>query len=178
MKKPNIDYVSVLDDIKDIDERNKAFDKLSKEGKRLEIAWDMLKLLMSGVVKPSDGHYWNPKLMRVADSCFNSKELQKEFNDKKNIKGCSVCARGGLMLSQIRLGNSVNPNDTWFRDKGSSENLKGFSWISMRKMENEYEHCTYRHPYRDNTTHKLMNILCNVLVNGDFKVSDKTDYLI
>lgn len=178
MKKPNIDFVSVLDDIKDIDERNKAFDKLSKEGKRLEIAWDMLKLVMSRTLKPSDGHYWDFRLMSVADDCLNSKELQKEFNDKKNIKGCSVCARGGLMLSQIRLGNSVNPYDTWYRDKGNSDNLKGFTWNSMRKMEDEYEHCQYGHPYQGNTTYKLMNILCNVLVNGDFKISDKTDYLI
>lgn len=174
---PNIDYVSVLDDIQDIDERNKAFKKLTKEGKRLEIAWDTLKLVMEEKIKPSNGYYWSDKLFRLANRSVDSQDFHKRLNQDSKIKGCSVCARGGIMLSQIRLGNTVSP-DSWAMDRGESSILDGFSIHSMRRMENEYEMSQYKHPYSPRTKEKLMNILCNVLVNGDFKSSDKTNYLI
>jgi hypothetical protein len=174
---PNIDYVSVLDDIQDIDERNKAFKKLTKEGKRLEIAWDMLKLLMQEKIKASNGWYWSDKLFNVADKCGTPEDLHKKLNQDSKFKGCSVCARGGIMLSQIRLGNTVAPK-SYAIDRGDSSILDGFSIHSMRRMEAEYEIDQYSHPYYRHTREKLMNILCNVLVNGDFKVSDKTNYLI
>lgn len=175
--KPNIDYVSVLDDIKDIEERNKAFHKLNKQSKRLEIAWDALKLLTKNVIRPSHGWYWNPKLRDVAAKTWGSEDLQTTLNQNTKIRGCSVCARGGIMLSQIRLGNSISVSDPAYQ-MGSRHNLNGFSMTQMKQMENEYEHSLYYHPYGHNTREKLMNILCNVLVNGKFDIKDKTNYLI
>lgn len=175
--KPNIEYVSVLDHIKSIEERNKAFDALDKQSKRLEIAWDALKLLTRKVITPSHGHYWGVKLENIQSESLHSTEFQQRLNKPSSFKGCSVCARGAIMLSLIRIGNNISPND-YAVDRGHDNNIKGFSMESMRRMECEYENCEYDHPYRNNTKEKLMNILCNVLVNGDFNPKDKTDYLI
>lgn len=175
--KPNIEYVSVLDGIKSIEERNKAFDALDKQSKRLEIAWDALKLLTRKVITPSHGHYWGEKLVDIQCESLYSTDFQQRLNKPSSFKGCSVCARGAIMLSLIRIGNNVSPND-FSVDKGSDHNIRGFSMKSMLKMELEYERSEYDHPYINNTKEKLMNILCNVLVNGDFNPKDKTNYLI
>lgn len=175
--KPNIEYVSVLDGIKDIEERNKAFDALDKQSKRLEIAWDALQLLSKKYITPSFGHYWGDKLTDIQLKSLHSTEFQQRLNKPSSFKGCSVCARGAIMLSLIRIGNNISPNG-YAVDKGHNDNIKGFSMKSMLRMEGEYEHCHYDHPYRNNTKEKLMNILCNVLVNGDFNPKDKTNYLI
>ena len=177
MKKPNIRFKSVLDPIKSISKRNKAFNELSDEGKRLEIAWDALKLVEAGRIKASYGYYWDDKLHDIAKSSDTSEEFQKKLNVQENIESCSVCARGSIMLSLIRLGNSVDPSDSWVSE-GDDNNIKGFSMDSMYNMENGYENSRFYHPYKCNTEEKLMNILCNVLINGDFNPKDKNDYLI
>lgn len=178
MKKPNIDYVSVLDGIKSISARNEAFDKLDDQSKRLEIAWDALKLTKRGIITASNGCYWGIKLGDVQFESSTSKDFQRRLNKTSNFKGCSVCARGAIMLSLIRLGNNIKPDIDYGVDNGSEQTVRGFSMQSMKNMENEYELSTYNHPYRINTDEKLMNILCNVLVNGDFNTKDTTDYLI
>lgn len=175
--KPNIDYVSVLDDIEDIKERNKAFDALDDQSKRLEIAWDALKLIDKRLISGSWGSYWSYDLRVLSHECRTSKQFQKELNKNSNIEGCSVCARGAVMLSLIRLGNNIKPTDQFAYD-GNEGNIKGFSMKSMEQMESEYECSKFLHPYNTNTDEKLMNILCNVLVNGDFNPKDKTNYLI
>jgi hypothetical protein len=176
MKKPNITYKSVLQKIKNIEERNKAFDELSDEGKRLEIAWDALKLLKTDIITPSIGYYWGYKLEDIAEKSKDSKAFQKELNDVSSYKKCSVCARGAVMLSLIRLGNKVIPS--YYAGYGTESNVRGFYMASMEMMEEEYENSLYEHPYENNTKEKLMNILCNVLVNGDFNEKDTTNYLI
>lgn len=177
MKKSNIKFKSLLHGVRSIEKRNQIFKGLSNEGKRLEIAWDMLKLLMEERIKPSYGFYWSVKLHELQANCDSSEEFHKKLNQKSKITNCSVCARGGIMLSQIRLGNSIHPH-VHHADKGYSSILDGFSMDSMQCMENEYESLLYNHPYKTHTKEKLMNIVCNVLVNGDFNIEDKTDYLI
>lgn len=180
--KTTIKFKSVLEGYKSISQRNKHFEELTDEGKRLEIAWDALKLVQSGLIRPSSGWYWSPSLKEVEG---DSKYLQKVFNaesffKKKNSeygRECEVCARGAMMLCQIRLGNSIDSLD---RDRvaGNESNIKGFSFDSFQSMEAEYENSAFKHPYWSNTDRKLANICCNVLVNGDFNPEDKTDYLI
>lgn len=177
MKTANIVYRSVLDKYKDIDERNKQFDSLTDEGKRLEITWDVLKLLENEVILPAYGEYWSGKLQAVAFNTTTSKELFIRFNKDSVLQSCRVCARGALMLSQIRLGNTLSPN-TYRIDRGGRDIIQGFSIEDFEEMENEYERSDYSHPYRANTREKLMNIMCNVLVNGNFNTSDDNDYLI
>ena len=82
-----------------------------------------------------------------------------------------------MMLSQIRLGNTLD-SDSLDVDRGSSENIKGFSYSTFRDMESEYEHSCYDHPWKNNTDKKLANICCNVLINGDFNTEDENNYLI
>ena len=169
-----IKYVSVLKGT--LSQRNKAFNNLSPEIQRLEIAWDALNLVLQVLVKPNECGYWSDPLRNING---NSKVLQKTLNDKTFYQKneCEVCQRGLMMVSQIRLGNSIGDDDC-DRSDGNEGNVKGFSIESFEKMESEYEHNAYNHPYDTHTKEKLANICCNVLNNGDFNVDDKTDYLI
>jgi hypothetical protein len=176
------DFRSQLESIKNLEERNLAFDELSDEEKRREIAYDCLQLTLEGKVKGRDGcytnhtlnGYWNDELMRIRTN--TPKEFQEILVNK--LPECTVCARGGLMLSQIRLGNNIS-SDTISRYDGYFEDiLKGFSMKSFRAMEEEYEDSDHKHPYEAKTTKKLQNICLNVIANGDFDIDDKTKYLV
>ncbi len=173
-------YTSQITHIKDITARNEAFKALSDSDKRKEIALDCLNLTLLRVVKGCDGSYWSGKLDDIEDD--NAKSFQLKLNDNKLIKGCEVCARGGLMLSQIRLGNSIN-SDVRQKSYGSTSILQGFTIDSFEAMEAEYEGFSLwrelglKHPYRTNTTKKLQNICLNVIHNGDYVPTDTTDYL-
>ncbi len=178
---PQITFKSLLDPIKDIDKRNKKFASLSDEGKRLETAWEALKLITSGIAEPAgrDGisFYWDHRLKETFNRTASSKELQEEF---LNLQSCTVCERGILTLSRIRLGNGIDPciySEVAVADGFEEKARDGFSLFSFQQMETEYERTTYWHPYLNNTSEKMANILCNVLVNGDFNTEDKTDYL-
>jgi hypothetical protein len=175
--KVNIDFKSSLSKIKNIEERNAAFNKLTDEEKRLEIAWDALNLVLSETVSPSYGEYWSNNLWNIKYSSKDSKELQINLNNLKKEVYCAVCARGLCMVSQIRLGNNIDP-DNGGVISGSEDTLNGFSMESFRNMEDEFESVFFSHPYRTNTREKLANMMCNVLVNGDFDIHDRSDYLI
>jgi len=173
--KTTIDYKSVLIGLT-IKAKNIAFNNLSPEIQRLEIAWDALNLVLSETLKPSNGCYWNYNLREIGG---DDKNLQKTLNAKSFYRenDCYVCQRGLMMVSQIRLGNSISSGDDT-RESGSADNIKGFSIYSFIKMETEYEKCAYGHPYDSNTKEKMANICCNILVNGDFNTKDETDYLV
>lgn len=188
MKTPNITFKSLLSGISSIEKKNKIFKSLSKEGQRLEIAWDVLQMLLIEKLHPSAGWYWDNSLVNLYQTSNNSATVCKKFNE---IKACTVCARGAVMVAQIRLGNTFGPENTDVSnvDDGlvpsynnnlglTFKSLSSFSVNSMKKMESEYEDSHFDHPYHPNSREKLMNMMCNILVNGDFKTSDKTDYLI
>lgn len=168
---PQINYKSVLANIKNIGKRNKVFNSLDKQSQRLEIAWEALQLSLMPIVLPSNGCYWSDPLIAIHG---DSKTLQKILVTK--LPPCQVCERGLIMLAQIRLGNDIDSDDN-SRDDGSSKNLKGFPLASMMEMESEYESSFYDHPYYRHSKEKMANICCNILVNGNFKTKDKTDYL-
>lgn len=185
---PQITFKSLLDPITDIEKRNKKFASLSDEGKRLEIAWEALKLVVGGIAEPSDVidsktgkrsyyRYWDENLVTIYRGSKSSKDLQEAL---LGVKSCTVCERGILTLAKIRIGNNVNPSKIRVSracDGYSTCAREGFSINSFRSMETEYELSDYKHPYNSNTSKKMANILCNVLVNGDFNTEDKTDYL-
>lgn len=172
---PNITYKSVLQPIKNIEKRNKAFHELSDEGKRLEIAWDLLQLVVGKKIGANRCGYWNNKLLRKRNSSKDSKELQEKL--LYTNAQCTVCQRGGIMLSTIRLGNKLGPDVSHISD-GEKDILEGFDMVSMYMMEDEYEGGTYSHPYKIRTREKIANICCNILVNGDFNTLDTSNYLI
>lgn len=169
-------YASKLDHIQDIEERNQAFDQLTEEEQRKEIAWDVIKLVEAKTITASHGCYWGGDLHEINTQVQNriittSKEVQKQV---LKVQKCSVCARGAAMLSQIRLSNNVCDNDV---SCGNDENVKGFTMSAMHDMENEFEHSSHYLPYDENSDEKLINIFLNVIHNGDFDTSDDTDYL-
>ena len=174
---PQINYKSVLARYKDIAKKNAHFDSLTDEGKRLEIAWDALQLVLQGI-RPAEGHYWNSKLQILALVAKDSAGLCQSLNNV-DIPKCSVCQRGLMMMSQIRIGNKISPTlyDVTHLSQGSISTVRGFRMMDMFAMEEEYENNAYHHPHKSRTKEKLANICCNVLVNGNFNVSDRTDYI-
>jgi hypothetical protein len=169
---PNITFKSVLQPIQNIEERNEYFNWLNDEGKRLEIAWDCLQLIVNNIVNGSYCQYWSNSLNTIKTK--DSKEFQEILNNE--LPKCYVCGRGGLMLSQIRLGNSIC-SDSFYRSDGNFDNIKGFDLSTFKLIEKEYEDIEFNHPYDKHTTEKLANIMCNILVNGNFNTQDKTNYL-
>jgi len=193
----NIPFQSVLTNIKDIKERNKAFDELSDEDKRKEIAFDSLGLiLVEESMQAKGGDYWGT-LEGAVKQTETSEELQ---NFLLTAPKCEVCARGAIMMSQIRLGNSIGLKNNYYYDieKGANQRLlKGFTVDTMDNMEQEFEgwvkaepgnpwgdrvqikdyESGCRQPYASGSNEKLVNILCNIITNGDFVPEDDTDYL-
>lgn len=181
-----IPFKSKLRGIKDIGKRNAAFSTLTEEDQRKEIAFDGLNLVMKGVATSSEVGYWEGGLddLRFDGRYQEAAALQKILVE--STPDCRVCQRGLLMVSQIRLSNSIGCDD-FNVCCGSPDNIKGFSMESFDIMERVYEHANgqYRNldaeyagwPYKHNTKHTLANICCNVIANGDFNIKDKTDYL-
>lgn len=173
-------YTSVLTGIKDIKARNAAFHSLDLETKRKETAFDSLMMLVTGIITAARGAYWNNNLInKVAkyETRNDSEAVQCELLDIQPNHHCSVCARGAMMLSTIRLGNNMTYQES--TTTGSKRLLRGrgFTMEQFEAMEEEYEHSYYHHPHTSRTRAKLANICCNVIINGKFKKSDKTDYL-
>ena len=186
------EFKSKLVDIIDIEERNKAFHKLSKPDQRREIAYDQFNLLFSRPsYRGSRSRYWTDRLHLKCRS-REAKDLQEILLKESTFNGCSVCARGAVMVSQIRLGNKLSTNryavnaiscgivsdrqSYWEPTKVQSLST-AFTIDMMETMENEYEYSTYETPYKNNTKKKLMNIMLNIIANGVFKTTDRTDYL-
>lgn len=172
----------MLTGIKDIKARNEAFKDLTNEAKRKEIAYDSLLLLTAGTIKAARGSYWDGNLHELAREAGRTKEkLQCTLIDIKKSDDCSVCARGAMMLSAIRIGNNTTYNGRNGGEvaSGSEDTLKGkgFEFDNFLDMEKEYETSQFKHPYNARGKKKLANICCNVIMNGEFNTTDKTDYL-
>ena len=179
--KPNITYKSLLSGIRGINKRNEVYKSLTEEQQRKEIAWDVIMLLQKGMIEASDGCYWDNDLEDLYETSEDSKEVFRRFNKLEHT--CEVCARGAIMLSTIRLGNTYGPEEyenAYCVHDGvmDGRSLTCFSVASLRNMELEYEYNEFKHSPFNNTDEKLMNIMCNIIVNGDFNTSDKTDYVV
>ena len=184
IKVPNVKYKSVLTKYRNIQKRNEVFNALDDETKRREIAFDALKLLLNETIAPAGAnnthrHYMNQYLYNEMQESVNSEELQSKFISLIPKQECTVCAKGGLMLSQIRLGNSLCvKNGVSAEDiaMGRADTLKGFDYKTFEDIEKSYE-VHGRNFYSARTTEALMNIFCNIIINGNF-YPDTIDYLI
>lgn len=171
--KYNIPFKSQLLHITDIPERNKTFGKLSDRDKRMEIAYDALMLIINGIAQPSYKEYWSCDVYNITKYAKTAQELQTILC---SIDTCTVCQRGLIMVSTIRLGNNIDPHDN-SRSNGSGSNIKGFNYSDMIRMEEDFETGMFITPYHRRTKLKLANCCCNIIYNGNFVSSDFTDYL-
>lgn len=169
--------------IKNVNKRNKAFAILNDEEKRREIAYELLNLIVvEKKVEASNSRFWGDSLENINKFAKTSKELQNGF---LALPYCEVCAKGGMMLAQIRLGNNVKPvkgisagyYSEESRMNGSFAAYQGFSRPNWDALEDKYEMSLFYLPYGSNTDEKLVNICCNIIFNGNFSTRDKNDYL-
>ena len=171
-----LEYKSILIGIEDVKKRNKKFHSLNTSNRRKEIALDVLSMLDQHDIVASSGCYWNRNLQNTLDDASSSQELQELLLDSSiyTSLNCEVCARGAMMLSTIRLGNRINPRDS-FVDQGDEGNQKHFTTTMFHEMEYVYEHL--RKPYQHNSKESLANIYLQVVQTGKFSECNKTDYL-
>lgn len=156
---------------------------------RKEIAYDALQLTLTQRLIANNGSYWGINLRVIKDTVRQegSKVFQKALIDLP--QNCAVCARGALMVSQIRLGNELHPCSSEIA-KGNATNIKGFTTSDFITMENYYEYKDYK--AFDTITKKsyllfgdiyvarkyrLINIFLNVLTNGNFNNDAEIDYI-
>jgi hypothetical protein len=170
-----IPYTSKIQHIKDLKERNRAFDALSASNKRREIAYDAALLVMQGHVDTSYGFYWDRNFSNKVEHLKSASELQEFLNHPKNLQ-CAVCQRGLLMISQIRLGNKLEPT-RYNLACGEPGILQGFKIGDFEEMESSFENNAFGIIYESNSQEHMLNICCNVIKNGNFQSNDKTDYL-
>lgn len=176
----NIPFESKLQPILDISERNKAFHLLSDKEKRQEIAYDLFLLMLDEILRPAYC-YWGGKTLETMMESPSSTEIFNLANNISKKDQCMVCVRGGMMLSQIRLGNRVQPSSSL--SCGDRYNLDGFTLKTFEVMEAVYEgYDSYgewveQHPFESNSRRSIMNICLNVIVNGDFNRWDFTNYI-
>jgi len=150
---------------RNLGDRNHAYSKLSKKHQRCEIALDVIDQLDADNIKASCGAYWSSNLSDD-DKLYDLVEELDIIDDhheesryktwhKLSSKGlqevmlrlpetqeeCQVCAIGAAMMSQIRLGNSIESTGDNLDDieSGKEEYSKAFTQKMLRAMEFVYE---------------------------------------
>lgn len=182
------EYKSQLTHIKDLKQRNKAFHALAIEDKRREMALDALTLLQSGNLVADIGFYWDSELYDLLTD--DSESTQQNFCGL-NYTQCEVCAKGALMVSRIRLGNQISEIHGYDRGHIASGNVPEFDnyfsktvwsdienvfegWVKMNvDLSKDETFVIFRH-----AENRLVNILCNIIVNGNFDIHDKRIFLV
>lgn len=182
MKLKKLSFISLLKGMS-IEQGNAQFELLSNIEKKKEIAYDALKMISLGKMGGSYKSYWDDELEIIMDNSESSKQFQEKL---LKVESCTVCARGAVMLSTIRLGNSISPEEHYSAAicQGWNETVKGFSMKEMGNMEIMYEGYEYIdeensicQKYDFNSTEMLTNILLQVIETGSFSLEDETDYL-
>lgn len=178
-----IPYESKLSGIKDLEKRNEAYKELSIADKVREIGFDMLDNFITGRLKkqPSSSFvYWPSLLVTEFKSIQDPKEFQQRLEQKQNEILCSVCARGALMVSRIKLGNHICGGNTNFmdgEDECTGESiLEEFTYRQLSDMEYLYEDNGFIR-YEKRTPECIAAIAASLIQNGVFDKNDETDYL-
>lgn len=163
---------------KTIELNNEAFEKFSKTQQRKEIAYDALMLIVKGIATTLSGGYWGEDLHNIKDASLSSSAFQCNLLKIDEKTNCSVCQKGLMMLSQIRLSNSLHPADSGITN-GSHKGRKGFSENAFDQMEEDFEGWSraINTTYKPGSSKLQANICCNVIANGDYKPKDETDYI-
>lgn len=166
---------------KSIKRNNETFHSLDRDSQKKEIALDVLSMIASDTMVGSHDSYWDTILYKNAKKITSASKLQKEL---RNVESCSVCARGAMMLSTIRVGNKLKY--TYGEEgliDGNNHTQKHFDYGEYSDMENVYEDYAntrqeYDIPYDRQSTECLANIFLQVMHTGTFVIGEANeDYL-
>lgn len=162
-----------------VEKRNEKFKNLNEVEQRREVAYDALNLVLKKKVAAAAGFYWSDSIHTLTKNCSSSKLQSRLLESLPKQNECAVCQRGLIMLSMIRVSDGLNSfRGTDGLSQGIDQSMrKSFSYDSFEDMEQEYENSMFSHPYLKKSTHKLANICCNIIANGNFDHMDATDYL-
>lgn len=172
-----IPFNSKLSKLRNIEKRNAVFQSLSNEEKRKEIAYDVLTSYKNELIgRQKEFGYWPEEIIPKFKNLLDPVKFQSLLiKNEKNIL-CSVCARGALMVSRIKLGNQIcgGPSNEFIQ--GGENTCPEFSDSQLESMEEHYEDDGFLR-YAERTPECIAAIFANILANGHFDKSDKTDYL-
>jgi hypothetical protein len=162
---------------------NKAFNKLSKDKKRIAIAEDVLLQLKLKKYNVESGIYCDLHNINTDKIAESSSNLQLLIKEKGN--NCNVCAMGALFMSKVNKGDkcTIKQYENIESDK-IVNNLKGiFSEKELRSIEFAFEgddiisifndnvveekHINFYNKYGD-TTSRLKAIMNNIIKNKSY----------
>ena len=92
----------------------KQFDKLSKKKKAVLVAQDVLLQLKAKKYIANAGHY----IESDNDNCDKNLDIKDKFEE---LKPCTVCALGSMLLSATHLGNKLTFKDINIISSGSDQ---------------------------------------------------------
>jgi hypothetical protein len=102
-----------------------SFKSLTKEGKRMAIALDVIKSILSKQYKPKSGDYIiEMDLIEISDS-IGTRDVREILNTGK-VKNCRCCELGACFLSLVR-----------FEDKANLHDLNNFSYEEQDYMQDD-----------------------------------------
>lgn len=175
-----IPYKSKLPKNKSLDKRNKKYKSLSKKDRVREIGLDILESYNAGLLEEQDdSQYWPRDLYEHFKELTDPKEFQTELYEKEKEILCSVCARGAIMVSRIKLGNEIGGDMEGFCDGEGNDGesiVKEFEMEDLNDMEATYESYGFLR-YEERTPECIAAIAANLVANGKWNDSDETDYL-
>ena len=109
--------------IKNLDERNKWFESLSKKGKRLAIVKDLLESVNANKFSLEHAYF---RAVNNRGIFTRDTNLQKILQYNKDTK-CTGCYIAGLLYSKIILGNKESIDITRVSNKNSCYLINGNS---------------------------------------------------
>jgi hypothetical protein len=142
-----------------IGEKNAAFWKLSRNGRRIAVAKDVLAQVAARVLEPSEGK-WLELRKSLVSMGFNTgnyyREELKLETDLQALLGvpgekCNACGVGAAFMSMARLGDRAKVTDDLYE---SLEQV--FTPPQIQLIEYAFEQGRYGNPVEAGCTHSLV----------------------
>lgn len=190
-----IPFESALSRCRTISGRNKKFNALSNQDQHKEIAYEAIKLYLYDIYMPTGGTYWSDNIKwsvkEKVDNETDSKKLQAgvlsvvKMRNERDIGRCEVCARGGLALSEILIGNNVSAAHVFSDALDYVADGRGHnSVISMDTLshaESAFEWgsgCDTMYKEFEDDAIRFVMIMCNIIVNGRFDEHETVNHAL
>jgi hypothetical protein len=159
-----------------LEEKNRAFKKLSRPQKRVAIAKDALKWLNNGIYSAQEGVYC--AVRRTGTYYAEGNEQVNVLIANENVN-CQVCAKGALLMSHIMFTNKVSLSEShYFGDSDAIQNrLKNvFSKSQLDLIETAFEKdvIRYRNKYLINSKGNYTKVASKAIRFGEKYKEDQS----
>lgn len=153
---------------KEIQKRNKAYEKATPAQRRVMIAKDAIGQIKAK--KYEVGHCYLRVYEDMGSFRFRPSDDAREVLSRDDAPVCRVCAKGALFLSGIRIKNCYTMDETKHARIQPAADAPGFSASQWHRIEIAYEDSPKWFKRYEDDTARLIAILKNIIKNnGTFK---------